>query len=50
MLVVHGDRDYRVPIGEGLRLWWELRSRSELALDADGRTAHRFLSFPDENH
>ncbi len=50
MLVVHGDRDYRVPIGEGLRLWWELLSRSGLALDADGRTAHRFLYFPDENH
>lgn len=50
MLVVHGDRDYRVPIGEGLRLWWELLSRSQLALDAEGRTAHRFLYFPDENH
>ena len=24
MLVVHGDRDYRVPIGEALRLWAEL--------------------------
>ena len=24
MLVVHGDKDYRVPIGEGLRLWWDL--------------------------
>ncbi|MFT4217048.1 MAG: prolyl oligopeptidase family serine peptidase [Micropruina sp.] len=50
MLVVHGDRDYRVPIGEGLRLWWELLSRSRLAMDADGRTPHRFLYFPDENH
>ncbi|MFT4297048.1 MAG: prolyl oligopeptidase family serine peptidase [Micropruina sp.] len=50
MLVVHGDRDYRVPIGEGLRLWWELLSRSQLALDADGNTPHRFLYFPDENH
>ena len=50
MLVVHGDRDYRVPIGEGLRLWWELLSRSQLAMDADGRTPHRFLYFPDENH
>lgn len=50
MLVVHGDRDYRVPIGEGLRLWWELLSRSQLALDAEGRTPHRFLYFPDENH
>ncbi len=23
MLVIHGDKDYRVPIGEGLRLWYE---------------------------
>ncbi len=22
MLVIHGDKDYRVPIGEGLRLLW----------------------------
>lgn len=50
MLVVHGDKDYRVPIGEGLRLWWELLSRSRLALDEAGRTPHRFLYFPDENH
>ncbi|MFT3862441.1 alpha/beta fold hydrolase [Micropruina sp.] len=50
MLVVHGDKDYRVPIGEGLRLWWELLSRSQLAMDADGNTPHRFLYFPDENH
>ncbi|MFG1615529.1 prolyl oligopeptidase family serine peptidase [Nonomuraea wenchangensis] len=41
MLVIHGDKDYRVPIGEGLRLWWDLR-RSEV--DA------KFLYFPDENH
>lgn len=50
MLVVHGDKDYRVPIGEGLRLWYELLSRSQLAADAEGRTPHRFLYFPDENH
>lgn len=50
MLVVHGDRDYRVPIGEGLRLWWDLLSRSGLPADDEGRTAHRFLYFPDENH
>ncbi len=50
MLVVHGDRDYRVPIGEGLRLWYELLSRSGLPADAQGRTPHRFLYFPDENH
>ncbi|MFI6507660.1 prolyl oligopeptidase family serine peptidase [Streptosporangium sp. NPDC050855] len=41
MLVVHGDRDYRVPISEALRLWWDLR-RSEVE--------SKFLYFPDENH
>ncbi|MBT2511964.1 prolyl oligopeptidase family serine peptidase [Arthrobacter sp. ISL-30] len=50
MLVIHGDKDYRVPIGEGLRLWYELLSNSKLAADADGKTAHRFLYFPYENH
>jgi dipeptidyl aminopeptidase/acylaminoacyl peptidase len=41
MLIIHGDRDYRVPIGEALRLWWDLVFRSAQA---------RFLYFPDENH
>jgi dipeptidyl aminopeptidase/acylaminoacyl peptidase len=41
MLVIHGDKDYRVPIGEALRLWWDLVFRSVHA---------RFLYFPDENH
>ncbi|RZU62940.1 alpha/beta fold hydrolase [Zhihengliuella halotolerans] len=50
MLVIHGDKDYRVPIGEGLRLWYELLSKSGLPQEADGTTAHRFLYFPDENH
>ncbi|MFC8190026.1 prolyl oligopeptidase family serine peptidase [Cellulomonas sp. NPDC057328] len=50
MLVIHGDKDYRVPIGEGLRLWYELLSASGLPADDEGRTAHRFLYFPDENH
>ncbi|WP_200890918.1 S9 family peptidase [Arthrobacter sp. SPG23] len=50
MLVIHGDKDYRVPIGEGLRLWYELLSKSQLAADDDGRTPHRFLYYPDENH
>jgi dipeptidyl aminopeptidase/acylaminoacyl peptidase len=46
MLVVHGDKDYRVPVGEALRLWWDLCSRAE-----DPATMpHRFLYFPDENH
>ncbi|HEY3436525.1 MAG TPA: alpha/beta fold hydrolase [Actinotalea sp.] len=50
MLVVHGDKDYRVPIGEGLRLWYELLASSKLPADENGRTPHRFLYFPDENH
>lgn len=41
MLVIHGAKDYRVPIGEGLRLWWDL---VEHEVDA------KFLYFPDENH
>jgi dipeptidyl aminopeptidase/acylaminoacyl peptidase len=41
MLVIHGDKDYRVPIGEALRLWWDLR-RTEVE--------SKFLYFPDENH
>jgi dipeptidyl aminopeptidase/acylaminoacyl peptidase len=45
MLVVHGDKDYRVPIGEALRLWWDLVSRSE-----GDDLPHRFLYYPDENH
>jgi dipeptidyl aminopeptidase/acylaminoacyl peptidase len=47
MLIVHGDRDYRVPIGEALRLWWDL---SALSKAEDGSSPHKFLYFPDENH
>ena len=36
MLVIHGDKDYRVPIGEALRLWYELLTESGLPA-ADGR-------------
>lgn len=50
MLVVHGDRDYRVPIGEGLRLWYELLADSGLPADENGESPHRFLYFPTENH
>ncbi|MGD9621489.1 MAG: prolyl oligopeptidase family serine peptidase [Mycolicibacterium sp.] len=50
MLIIHGDKDYRVPIGEALRLWYELLSRSGLAAADDGSTVHRFLYFPSENH
>jgi dipeptidyl aminopeptidase/acylaminoacyl peptidase len=41
MLVIHGDKDYRVPIGEALRLWNDL-GRFEVPA--------KFLYFPDENH
>ena len=41
MLVVHGNRDFRVPVGEALRLWSDLKLRGKDA---------RFLYFPDENH
>jgi len=47
MLIIHGDRDYRVPIGEGLRLWAEL---AEQTGGPDGSMPHKFLYFPDEGH
>ncbi len=47
MLVIHGDKDYRVPIGEALRLWSELADRAEAE---DGEMPHKFLYFPSENH
>ena len=50
MLVIHGDKDYRVPIGEGLRLWYELLTKSGLPAAEDGSTEHQFLYFPNENH
>ena len=50
MLVIHGDKDYRVPIGEALRLWYELLTESGLPAAEDGTGPHRFLFFPSENH
>jgi dipeptidyl aminopeptidase/acylaminoacyl peptidase len=50
MLVIHGDKDYRVPIGEALRLWYELLTESGLPAPEDGTSPHRFLYFPSENH
>jgi dipeptidyl aminopeptidase/acylaminoacyl peptidase len=41
MLLIHGNQDYRVPLGEAQRLWWDLLRRGKDA---------RFLYFPDENH
>jgi dipeptidyl aminopeptidase/acylaminoacyl peptidase len=48
MLVIHGDKDYRVPIGEALRLWAELAEHRQ-GQGAEGMP-HKFLYFPDENH
>ena len=41
MLVIHGELDHRVPVGEALRLWTDLRRHEVEA---------KFLYFPDENH
>lgn len=47
MLVIHGDRDYRVPVSESIRLWSDLASHHARE---DGTMEHRYLYFPDENH
>ncbi len=47
LLVIHGDRDYRVPIGQGLALWWELNRMHQ---GDPAELPHRFLYYPDENH
>jgi dipeptidyl aminopeptidase/acylaminoacyl peptidase len=41
MLVIHGLRDYRVPLSEALRLWTDLQRHG---------VPSQFLYFPDENH
>jgi dipeptidyl aminopeptidase/acylaminoacyl peptidase len=50
MLVIHGDKDYRVPIGEALRLWFGLLTESRLPAAPDGTSPHQFLYFASENH
>jgi dipeptidyl aminopeptidase/acylaminoacyl peptidase len=41
MLVIHGDKDYRVPVGEALRLWWDLQREG---------VESAYLYYPDEGH
>ncbi|MEU5692733.1 prolyl oligopeptidase family serine peptidase [Actinosynnema sp. NPDC020468] len=41
MLVIHGDKDYRVPVTEGQRLYFDLVRHGVPA---------KFLYFPNENH
>ena len=47
MLVVHGSRDYRVPVSEALRLWWDLCRRHD---GPPEELRHRFLQLTGENH
>ncbi len=41
MLVIHGEKDHRVPISEALILWTDMQRNG---------VPGRFLYFPDENH
>jgi dipeptidyl aminopeptidase/acylaminoacyl peptidase len=41
MLVIHGERDFRVPVGQGLELYGVLKTKGVPA---------RLVYFPDENH
>ncbi|VEI13557.1 S9 family peptidase [Trueperella bialowiezensis] len=43
MLIIHGDKDYRVPIGQSHALWQALNRVAKVR-------GHKFLYFPDENH
>ncbi|PZF61149.1 S9 family peptidase [Curtobacterium sp. MCBD17_034] len=47
MLLIHGNRDYRVPISEALRAWWDLVSGFP---GAPEDMPHRFLQLTSENH
>jgi hypothetical protein len=38
-VVIHGDKDYRVPIAEALRLWHQLLSESRVLAAEDGTGA-----------
>jgi len=41
MLVLHGERDFRVPVGQGLELYGVLKTKGVPA---------RLVYYPDENH
>jgi dipeptidyl aminopeptidase/acylaminoacyl peptidase len=41
MLVIHGERDFRVPVGQGLELYGVLQTKG---------VPSRLVYFPDENH
>ena len=39
-----------MPIAQGHALWYDLHEFSATPRDAEGRTRHRYLYFPDEGH
>lgn len=41
MLVIHSDKDYRLPVSEGVALFNVLQERG---------VPSRFVNFPDESH
>ncbi|QOQ39511.1 alpha/beta hydrolase family protein [Trueperella pecoris] len=43
MLIIHGDKDYRVPLSQSHALWQALNRVAKVR-------GHKFLYFPDENH
>ena len=43
MLIIHGDKDYRVPVGQSHALWQALNRVAKVR-------GHKFLYYPDENH
>ena len=47
VLITHGNRDYRVPISEALRMWWDLVSGWNGSPET---MPHRFLQLTGENH
>ncbi len=47
MLLTHGNKDYRVPVSEALRMWWDLVSGWP---GTPASMPHRFLQLTSENH
>ncbi len=50
MLIIHGNKDYLVPVNEAMRMWFELLTESTMPAAEDGTSPHRFLYFPSESH
>ncbi len=46
MLIIHGDKDYRIPVAQALAQWADLME----TVPEEGDQPHRLLLFPDEHH